>query len=122
MKNLNKDQLKKYAEIASALQDKRDELEASINDFNTKVKDAWNDVERCMNEYNDAVGDANSFREEVVAEMQSFYDEKTEKWQEGDAGVNGFVLDLAVFRMADDDGTSTAIAFATTNFCSAGWR
>ena len=39
-----------------------------------------------MQAFNDALAAAREFTEEIHSEMETFYNEKSDKWQEGDAG------------------------------------
>lgn len=44
-------------------------------------------VEHTMLEYNEAVHEFEEFREELVSEMVDYRDERSDRWQESDAGV-----------------------------------
>jgi hypothetical protein len=39
-----------------------------------------------IDEYNGVLGDAVTFRDEIAQKMEDYYEERSEKWQDGDAG------------------------------------
>lgn len=43
-------------------------------------------VAEAVAEYNEALEKAREFRDEIVGAMQEYHSERSEKWQEGDAG------------------------------------
>ena len=58
-----------------------------------QVEEAWREFEAAHQEvasaveaYNDAVQEAVGWRDDIVSQMQVYYDERSEKWQEGEAG------------------------------------
>src|SRR3974390_1904395 len=58
-----------------------------------QVEEAWREFEAAHQEvasaveaYNDAVQEAVGWRDDIVSQMQEYYDERSEKWQEGEAG------------------------------------
>lgn len=88
MKKLTKDQLKQHEELLSRLTTAQDELKDAVTEFNDKASALRQELQPKIEEYNEAVAAANSFVEEIHEEQQNFFDEKSEGWQEGDAGSN----------------------------------
>lgn len=83
MKQLSRDQKKQ-----------RDELVAALNAKASALGEAWASFEAAhehlalaVDQYNGAVGDAETFRDDIAQEMQDYWDERSERWQEGEAGL-----------------------------------
>jgi hypothetical protein len=75
MKRLSKEQLAA-----------RDELVKRLRDAAEKIEDEIDNVNAIIEQYNHVLTDVETFRDEVVGEMETYYDERSEKWQETDAG------------------------------------
>lgn len=87
MKFLNKEQQSNLSQLQSDLQDAQEKVESAINDFNANINDLWaNSVTESLDNYNKLVQQANEFVEETRDSMQTYYDERSEKWQEGERG------------------------------------
>lgn len=86
MKRLNKVHEDRYARIVRDLTDAREGVEKAIDEFNIAMGEAWIDVAEAKEKYDEELKAAESFREEMASDMQNFYDDRSEKWQEGDAG------------------------------------
>lgn len=54
--------------------------------FVTRLNDAATNIEDAVREYNAVVIEAEGFRNDIVNEWDDAISEKSEKWQEGDAG------------------------------------
>ncbi len=88
MKKLNKKQADTKAEHVTELDQKRQDLENAIGEYNQTQKEAFEKVQAALDAYNNSVDQAREFVDDIKSEMQSYYDERSEKWQEGDAGSN----------------------------------
>ena len=75
MKKLSKDQQKF-----------RDDLVKRLDDALIGVNNAVEKANAAIDEYNVIVADVESYRDEIVSEMETYFDERSDKWQEGDAG------------------------------------
>jgi hypothetical protein len=75
MKRLSKDQLSTRNDLVKRLREAAEKTEKAIADVNGVI-----------DEYNAILDEAENFRDEVVSEMDTYYDERSEKWQETDAG------------------------------------
>ena len=87
MKKLNKTHEKELEEHRSAVEKAREELEAAIGKMNDAITEASDDVLAAVEKLNEAISDADNWRQEIAGEMQTYYDERTEQWQMGDAGA-----------------------------------
>ena len=86
MKKLTKNQIAQHTKLSAELHLAHDELEGAITKYNEKVAAAFAELEPVVAALNAKIFDANTFTKEIHDEQQSFFDEKSEKWQEGDAG------------------------------------
>jgi uncharacterized protein YukE len=86
MKRLTKDQIEQHSQISTDLHAAHEAVQSAVAEFNAKVAAAYAELEPHVSDFNSEVEKANSFMGEVYADQESFYDEKSEKWQEGDAG------------------------------------
>jgi vacuolar-type H+-ATPase subunit I/STV1 len=84
---LSKGDVKDRGELVAAARRKLDELNTAIEQYNESVGEAWTKLDDFINDYNGALSDARDFVERVKDEFTTEYDEKSEKWQEGDRGV-----------------------------------
>jgi hypothetical protein len=86
MKKLNKEQIAEHTRLSAELHDAHEELDGAVTKYNEKVAAAYAELEPFVANFNTKVTAANEFVEQIHEEQQSFFDEKSEKWQEGDAG------------------------------------
>jgi hypothetical protein len=133
MKHLDKTQQKEWQALTTALETARDALMPHVTKWNDAVEAMGDDpepetlAERTASElantdiatvwtnYTDALESVQSFAEGIRDEAQSYYDEKSERWQEGDKGQEynlfieswGEVADMDIPELADstDDVT-----------------
>lgn len=61
-------------------------VESAIEKFNETMSEAWDDVAAAVDEYNELIGEANEVRENLHEEMESWASDKSDRWQESDAG------------------------------------
>jgi hypothetical protein len=83
---LSKSEAARRDELARALAEKADALRAKIEGYNDAMAKCWEAVACAVEEYNYALADARSFVEEVHTQRQGEYDDKSERWQEGERG------------------------------------
>ena len=86
MKNLSKTQQKELSDLVERLRDSSDLITAAVTKFNETMTFAWDGVAGALEAYNSVIQEANAFREQVAADQQSYIDDRSEKWQESDAG------------------------------------
>jgi hypothetical protein len=77
MKKFTKAQIKELNELTEKLRENVGGIEETLAALQEKI-----------GAYNDAVVEFNTFRQGIEDDMQNYFDEKSEKWQDGDAGQN----------------------------------
>lgn len=60
---------------------------ADLETYN-KAETGFSEVEKAHGALCDAVATLRDFRDEVAAEMRDYYDDKSERWQQSDAGAD----------------------------------
>lgn len=87
MKRLSKAQQTTHETISAKLSGAREDLKGAVATFNDKVAALFAEiVQPEVDAFNAAQTEANEFLQEVHEEMESFYEERSDKWKEGDAG------------------------------------
>jgi len=86
MKKLNGQQSEEMIKHIGEIERLRDELEKAISELNDAMAEKYADIEAITDELNTAIADANDFRQNMADLMQEYYDERSEKWQQGEAG------------------------------------
>jgi chromosome segregation ATPase len=86
MLKLSKDQQKKIEDLRTRWTAAREQLDSEQDDANEKIGAIEAAVNEKIADLNALVEEANSLREEIEADAQNYYDEKSEKWQEGERG------------------------------------
>ena len=95
MKTLRKKLVQKQADLAGELHGLYEEAEAAVNAYNTAIAEAYDTYQAALVEAFDehiddlafdALHEAESFRQEIADDLRSYYDDKSERWQEGDTG------------------------------------
>ena len=86
MNKLDKAAIAERDAVCASLREKYSTLETAVDEFNFVLEQAWDKVDSALTAYNEAVGEANSWREGIAGDMQTYFDERSEKWQEGDKG------------------------------------
>jgi hypothetical protein len=83
---LSKGDLEKKKSIREELQRAYEHMRKTINDANVIIADAVSETNASIREYSAAVEEAKAFCKEVAEEWQGDFDDRSEKWQEGEAG------------------------------------
>ena len=87
MTKFTKFEVAEIDKLCNRLRDGYDELNAAIDKYNEAVKALWEPVQKALDTYNEAISDANCYaNDELTSGMQEYYDEKSEKWQQGEKG------------------------------------
>ena len=84
MKKISKDLLKERDETCAKLREARSVLDGAVADFNNAMQAEWEKVSAAQDAYNEIRADAQSWMESVASDIQSYMDERSEKWQESD--------------------------------------
>jgi chromosome segregation ATPase len=90
---LTKAEVQQREEIAAALDAAGTTLNAAVETYNAACEEAWKDVLKAQTAYNQQVEVAQAFITEIHETRQSEFDDKSEKWQDGEAGqaVSGWL-------------------------------
>jgi oligoendopeptidase F len=88
MKALSKDQIKERGEHVARLREKHDSLEQAIGVYNAALAENQTTVEEALRELNEEIELGKNWVEAVAQEQNDYFDNKTEKWQEGESGQN----------------------------------
>jgi hypothetical protein len=85
MKRLSKAQEAAKAALIEALGKAVTDVNAAVEKVNSEIEATLNPA---IEAYNSILADVETFRDEIVGEMETYYDERSDKWREGDAGSN----------------------------------
>jgi hypothetical protein len=83
---LSKADQKRKQDLVDRIRAERDRLEDAARAFNEAVDKAAGPLEAATNKYNEALDEARTFAEEIAGDIESHYDDKSERWQEGERG------------------------------------
>lgn len=83
MRELSKEDQKEFQERLDAIDEKQKAVESAVEELNDKALAA---VNAAIVALNSAMSDIREFRDNIVAQISDYYDERTEKWQEGETG------------------------------------
>lgn len=96
---MSKAQIKERDEKVAALETAATNLKQEIEESNTRLTEIRENIEAKVNEYNSALEDAKEFMNNIGNDARSEFDDKSEKWQEGDRGqeVSSWIDELENF-------------------------
>lgn len=72
--------------LRDALTDAAELLQAAVAEYNAVMTEHAEKVQAALDAYNQAVSEARYFRDDIVAEREDDYGDKSEKWQESEKG------------------------------------
>lgn len=86
MKNfaLSKTETETRDNLVTKLNEAWGKVEDAVTAFNDGVVDMRAVVERAVEDYNEVVSEAEAFAADIANEIETEYDNKSEKWQEGE--------------------------------------
>ena len=79
MKKIKQADLKRIEDARLKIEEKRAEVEAVVSEMQSKIDDLVNEAEAAREELRSVLDD-------LVNEAETYYDERSDKWREGDAG------------------------------------
>lgn len=79
--------LKTRDELLKAVREKQETLNGEIDNFNQAVAEAREVLMTKVDDFGGALSDLRDFITQKHDEFESEYDDKSEKWQEGDRGM-----------------------------------
>lgn len=83
---IDKKEQARIADLAHKLTDERVALEEAINEENARREDALADLNQRFEKFNELLEEARGYVEDIWAERQGEFDDKSENWQEGERG------------------------------------
>lgn len=86
MNRISKQQQTTINDLRTRWLDARNALDVAQSEANEVIEKAVAEVQAKIADLNAIIEEANAVREEIENDAQSYYDEKSEKWQEGDRG------------------------------------
>ncbi len=88
MKKLSKEQLQEKTELSEKMRKALDALNEKIESANDKIRQINSDIGELYNTYQEACTEAQEFAQMIYKDMDEYYSNKSEKWQESEAGGN----------------------------------
>lgn len=85
-RELTDDQIAERDRVSALLQERYTELENAIEAYNGAIEDLKTPVTEALDAFNEALSDARVLRDEIVSDADEYIEERTERWQESDAG------------------------------------
>lgn len=86
MKSVDKQTRARIEELQEKINAAAENVTNVADDINGKIADLFGPLEDAVREYNDLVSEYNGVLDDLVSEIESYYDDKSEKWQEGERG------------------------------------
>ncbi len=87
VKSLSSKQAERLTDLQEKLQSASQKVESAVAEYNTEVSKLWNDlVLESLNDYNNAVEQAKEFVKDRREQMESQYEDGSEKWQQSKRG------------------------------------
>lgn len=86
MQKLSKEQLKEIADAMDACQKQASQLQMAVEAYNKVVDPARGDLEDCLISYTKSVAALREIYKGFAGEAQEYYDNRSETWQDSDAG------------------------------------
>ena len=85
MKHLSRPQEDARAKLLDELRNAKAAVEETVAAVNSAIDEKVNGA---IGNYNTALTALAEFRDDIVSQMEEYYDTRTESWQNGDAGSN----------------------------------
>lgn len=96
MKRLTKKQVQEQADLAEDLRETADSMGSSVLAYNVGVQEAFDTYAAVLEavyhehieplELESRMDDAESFRDDIACRLREYFDGRSEKWQDSDAG------------------------------------
>jgi hypothetical protein len=83
---ITKDEAKRIEALADDLGERRETIDNTIDEINAFIADKVGDVNILISYYNEKLQEARGVIEDIHAERQGEFDDKSEKWQDGERG------------------------------------
>lgn len=86
MRGLNKKQKDLKETLINNLEKTSSALRESINNFNLQLENLCSPIEELTDRYNELVNEANEFIENIHEDQETYSDERSDGWRDGDSG------------------------------------
>jgi hypothetical protein len=86
MRKLSKEQQNTKEEHRSAIEAAYAKLAGEIGDYNSQMRQQWQELEVAYIAYKEACENAREFVAETVGEMEAYFEDRSESWQDGERG------------------------------------
>jgi chromosome segregation ATPase len=86
MRKLTKEHITRKQELAKQLEEVGADLIKEIRSFNALLEERSESIDSLTQRYNEVIGGANALIEEIHEEQESYADERSDTWRDGDAG------------------------------------
>lgn len=83
---LTAEEATRRSELSERLRELADELSRALGTFGEALDEAWGPVEDAASAYNEALGEAREFAEDVATTRRETFEDRSERWREGDEG------------------------------------
>jgi len=83
---LGKEQNEQRDTLATRIQEEREALDTAVTAFNDAMTTARADLQEKIDAYNEVLAEAKSFVDDVAQNWENDFEEKSERWQEGEKG------------------------------------
>lgn len=83
---LDKKELERKAGLVEALNEQAGKLDDALATYNAEAGLLWDKLQFEIEAYNEIVAEARGFAEDIANAATEEYDNKSEKWQEGERG------------------------------------
>jgi hypothetical protein len=83
---LDKGEIARRDGYANDLRETASKLEDAVREYNEAVMTLRAPIETLLAEYNEKLEEARGFAEDIATTAEGAFDDKSEKWQEGDKG------------------------------------
>lgn len=84
--NLTKDEKKRLAEYRDRLGKEQSDMSAILEEQAEVIEAAYEKINGAIETYNGVLADARGFIEDIVSERNGDFEDKSERWQEGERG------------------------------------
>lgn len=84
MKKLSKENIKIKETLTSQLFTTADNLRFAVDVYNNSCLEAWNTLSPILEMYNNAVAAAKDWAAEMASDIESYMDDRSDAWREGD--------------------------------------
>jgi uncharacterized protein YukE len=88
MPKVNKAQAGEYEAMEAAYHDAINDFNSTLESFNIATQELWEkEVVPKLDTLNTSIAELKTIAEEIQDELQSEFDERSDRWQEGDKGI-----------------------------------